>query len=208
MIKNVLKCLMMVTGFATLLTASANGQNVQEKGLETCYKFVYPITLEIPEQGKKVVQSDEEFDSILDKFHESVSEEQFLNEKEEDIKDVEIMFPVRVKKVDGTTVQVKSEEQFAKLYQECYPEEEISEEIEHEPTAFYTVNYPVTLIAPNGKKTVVKSEEEEVKIMDTFLGDDEDVFNFTYEFPISVTKKDGTKVTLKSEEEWGALIGE
>lgn len=206
MTKNVLKCFMMVMGFATLLTVSANAQT--EKGLKSCYSLVYPVTLDVPAQGKKVVKSDKEFDATLDRFYASTGDE-FLNAKEEDVKDVKIVFPIRVKKADGTTVQVKNEEQLTKIYDECYPEEETAEieEAAAEPTPLYTINYPVTLIAPNGKKTVVNSEAEESKVMDAYKGEDEDFFNFTYQFPISITKADGTKVTVRNEKEFGKLFG-
>lgn len=151
-----------------------------------CFQFKFPITVKYP-GGKNATYRNEEalFDGI-DNFYRK-------NPKSEE--DYTFVYPLKVKKEDGSIVSIANDNAFEKLLDSCG--DDFSEEYEEEGglEECLTYVYPLTLVYPDGTKKRVASDEAYFKAIDKFYDknhkSDQDI---TYAFPISIKYVESGKV--------------
>lgn len=130
--------------------------------------------------------------------------EDILDESDDDVDTVEIVFPITVTLEDYTEVTLNSVEEFLALLITCPGEDEDDDDIE-----CLDFVYPITATLFNPvteelETFVIENDEQLYAFLE--LIEDSDVV--TIEFPISVILADGSTVVIESLEELEAVIDE
>ncbi|MEM6630267.1 MAG: hypothetical protein AAF694_11380 [Bacteroidota bacterium] len=202
-----------------------DGDGDIDEELDFCFEFVFPIEINLPGDGIKEANSDEEIDALLEEWFEKYPEsEDFPNLK----------FPLDISRPDGSIVTITSEEELEALFYECFEEYELEcdeddwgygddewgeewddeEWIDEEWEDLSCIEFvfPITVSLPNGNTTVANDDDELEDIFEDWF---EEVFEGieagdttaielqfpTFVFPIEVIVEDSARVTVNSEEE-------
>ena len=164
---------------------------------DICFDIVYPVTVLFPDGTSQAANDDEELDDIIFNWYEN-------NPDSDD--DPTFEFPIEVD-LEGEIITVNDEEALEELFEEC------EGDWDDEGNPFeecFTVNYPVTVIFPDGSSTEVNSNEELEAAIDGWYDNNPDSDDEpTLAYPIELTLvEDGTVVTVNNDDELEAILEE
>ncbi len=186
--------------------------------------YVYPITAVINKDNtEKIINNDEEFHQLIFSCYEGdevVTEDDCFTldfpitiincqEKETVVNNYEelysypyisgFVYPISVTLKDGTKKTITSDEDFDKLYNDCYDIEECNDCTE---SFCFTLVYPINFIKEDGTIIKVNNDEE---LFNTYenLGEDEFI-SITY--PMNIELEDGTKKVINNDEELNSIF--
>ncbi len=159
-----------------------------EFDFEECFDIVFPVQITFPDGSTTTASSDEELDRLFEQWEEDNPESEAYPE---------ITFPVSII-IDGTEVEVTSEEQLCEIMADCYDDfGDYDEEFEE----CFTFIFPLSFTLPDGSTVNVNSEEEIDELFESLEnGDPENMEYPTLNFPVSILLND-EEVEINSEEE-------
>ncbi|MEL6987185.1 MAG: hypothetical protein AAGK97_05085 [Bacteroidota bacterium] len=178
--------------------------NSRGGGGDECFTVQYPINIIFPDGNTLAVNSDDELDNAIDDWYE--------NNEDED--DPTLEFPINVTLQDGTEQTINNENDLDDLLEACgyYDDDDDDYDDEEEEDCdlleiCFDINYPITIIFPDGMTTDVNNDDElETAIDDWFDNNPDNDEDPTVQFPIDVTLEDGTVETINNEDELDDLI--
>jgi len=157
---------------------------------DLCFDFVYPITVQLPDGEQQTANDDTELENIIENYY-------LANPTSEE--DPTLVFPVDV--IDGETgeqISLQDEDELFFLFEMCF---------DYEEGLCFEINYPVTVVFPDGSTQEVNNDDELYTTFDTWYENnpmsDEDP---TFEYPINVTDEAGETITVNSDEELEELF--
>lgn len=175
--------------------------------MDMCFEFVFPITLILPDGKEVQVNSEEELDAAIDAYYEA---------NPESFDFPTFAYPISLNLADGSTAEVNSDEELEAAFESCEGEESSDDESEGEDeegfdegdeAECFTINYPVTIITPDGVSSSVNSDEELDEIVDQYYeANPESEEDPTFAYPVSLTLTDGTTQDVNSDEDFEALF--
>lgn len=159
--------------------------------LDMCIQILYPIQLQIPGQSLVSVASDDEFETTIDNYFETNPDAEAYPT---------VIFPITVKKEDGTEVQVNSEEELCDLFHECWGDDD-EDEVDDYFRDCFEIQFPITFSLDDGGSFIVNSYEDiESAEMDTLI------YNAELQFPITITLQDGSIQTINDEDALDSVL--
>ncbi len=177
---------------------SNNLSSSDSSDFDECFKIVFPIQINFPNETTVLVANDEEFIQILEEWYNAnVNPEDFPR----------IAYPLMVQFENGTSQEVKSEEEFCDLLFECFGGQEHWDEYE-----CFEYVFPITIIA-DGVETTLSDEDAYIEFLDKLFDSiytSEDATDFmdslfyTFKYPITVILE-GEPILIHSDEELDAL---
>lgn len=162
----------------------------------SCVEFIYPLTLNNPD-GSTTTINDE---AALITTIEGVDPNTPLPT---------LVFPIQIVDEDDLPQTVANEEELCEIFMECLDEEFDDCDCEEEEECF-EINYPITLILPDGTQAAVNDDEELETTIDTYYDNNpNDTGEVSVVYPINVTMlEDSSIVTIDNDEELDDLFEE
>jgi len=157
-----------------------------EDYFEDCFTLIFPISIQFPD-GTIIIYDSEE--AIWDGI------EAWFDANPESEEDPTPIYPFDVLLADSTVFTVNSEMDEDAIWEECFGDIDIDFDL------CFDINFPVTLIYPDGSTVAVNSYEEAENTVDDFYeanpDSEEDIL---VQFPITITLADGSVQTIDSED--------
>lgn len=159
----------------------------------SCLSVQLPITVEI--HGLEIIiDSEEDFEVI----------EAIFNEFDDDIDNLDIIFPIVIILSDFTEITINNSDELENLISECQGENELDDDIE-----CIDFVYPITLSifdsANQLTNTIIVESDEQFY---EFIDEIEDYHVVQINFPITVELYDGTHKTINNMDELESAIDE
>ena len=163
---------------------------------EDCFEFVFPISYEMPDGSTLTGNDEEEIDDLIDDWYESNGDVDL---------EPELLYPVQI--ISGDRIlDVNSEEDLERLYEELCKDEE--DDDEHDEEECFEFVYPISYEMPDGSIITGDSEEAIFRQIDEWyeINGDADM-EPTLVFPIQVILGDRI-IDVNSERELERLYEE
>ena len=162
----------------------------------SCVEFVYPITLNNPDGTTSTINNEGEFEQAIDNAIATNTEPT-------------IAFPISVMGENELPQTVNNEEELCDLFWACFEDDydDCGCEDDFEEECF-EINYPITLILPDGTQAAVNNDEELETTVESYYDanpNEEDDFSVVY--PVTVTLlEDNSTLTINNDDEFDALF--
>ena len=156
----------------------------------SCISLVLPVTVRI--DGKEIVVSNEDDLKMI---------ENLLKELEEEIEDVDLIFPVTVILADYTEVTIHNKDELETLRDQCY---EAGEDDDIECVDF---KYPITcsIYDTENQLSDVLTINSDKDLHDLFNYFDDDKI-CSFEFPVTLVLSGGEEVVIQNNDELEAVL--
>ncbi len=164
-----------------------------------CVEFIFPITIAQPDGSTTVVNDEDELEQAI---LTAMGSQTYPN----------IVFPIQVIDEDDQTITVQTDEELCDLFMECFDEWDDDDdddcECHDDEEECFEINYPITLVFPDGSQVVVNDDEELETAVDNYYdanpNDDDDV---TVVYPVTVTLiENDSVVTINDDDDLDELI--
>lgn len=155
-----------------------------------CVEFVYPLSLCNADGTTTAINDD------------AALEQAFINAMNSATPPT-LFFPIQVLD-DGLTQTISNEEELCDLFEECWEEEDDDDcDCYGDDEPCFEVNYPITLILPDGTQATVNSDEEMETAIDNYYDNNpNDNGDVTLVYPVSVTLiENDSIVTINNDED-------
>ncbi len=156
-----------------------------EDYFEDCFTLIFPISIQFPD-GEIIIYDSEE--AIWDGI------EAWYDANPESEEDPMPVYPFDVLLADSTVFTVSSEMDEDAIWEACFGD------IDEDFDLCFDINFPVTLIYPDGSTVAVNSYEEAENTVDDFYeanpDSEEDIL---IQYPITITLADGTVQAIDNE---------
>ena len=180
-----------------------------------CIEIAYPIDILYADGSSTSVSSDEELFTTLETWYDAnedtAGDDEFPT----------LNYPVTVTLEDGTVETVNDDDTMEDLFEDCFEDEDWDDDDDdddddewdddeweecYEEDCF-TINYPITVILPDGSSNTVDNDDAFETLLDDFYEANEDIEEDpTLVYPVSVTMEDGTSQTINNDDELDALF--
>ncbi len=169
--------------------ATQRVMNTDEDSL--CFAFVYPLTIDLPDNGFVLLNNEEGLISFI---------EQWERDNPDATDYPSLRFPIRVI-VDGATQRIGSEDELVELVEYCFNEWEENESDDEVEEFCFDFVYPITILFPEGNSlTVHDFETLFTAINDWYEANEDNNEDVTLAYPVEIIM-DGTRITLNNDEE-------
>lgn len=162
---------------------------------ELCFEFVYPISLTDENGNTQTVNDNNALEAAFDAAENNDMELDFV-------------YPFQII-MEGTTKTINTDEDFDSVLEDCDYFDDDDCECEHdEDEECFEVNFPITLIMPDGSNVVVNDEDEFETTIDNYYDNNpNDTGDVDVVYPFSVTLlEDDTVVIINNEAELDDLF--
>ncbi len=211
----------------TVINSEEELQNFFEQlefDFSTYVWHVFPITVIInKDKTEKVITNDQEFHELIISCYEDVDvinendcftldfpitiincqdNETVVNNYDELYSHPYIsgfVYPISVTLTDGTKKEITSDEDFDKLYNDCYDIEDCTD---CTTTFCFKLIYPLNFVKEDGAIIEVNNDEE---LFNTFENLEEDEF-ISITYPMNIELEDGTKKIINNDEELNTVF--
>lgn len=161
-----------------------------EDYFEDCFTLIFPISIQYPDGEIIIYDSEEAIWVGIEAWYD-------INPESED--DPMPVYPFDVLLSDSTIFTINSEMDEDAIWESCFGDIDFD--------ICFDINFPVTLINPDGSTIEVNSYEEGEKVVDEFYeANPESETDILVQYPISITLADGTVQTIESEEALDAAL--
>ena len=159
----------------------------------SCVEFVYPLTLTFPDGTTSTVNNEGELEQAINT---ATSTGDFPT----------INFPIQVIGDNELPVSVADEEALCELFEECFEEEEDCECGEEDEC--FEINYPITIVLPDGSNVTVNDDEALENAIDDYYDlNPNDSGDVTLIYPITVTMfEDSSTVVINNDDDLDDLL--
>ena len=174
-----------------------------------CFRYIYPITINLPDGTSQVAQSDEQMATIFEAW--------FEQHGVDSINVPVFQFPIQLQLEGDQVVEVNSDEEIGELWANCFPIELFPEE--GYPDTLFTpcveLVFPITVAISDQEAQTAQNEEELAAIYDQWFEEhwqDSSAIPPAFVFPIEVVVEGDMVVIVNSEEGlnelWESCSGE
>lgn len=208
--EDVLNSDILASGGLAGLTQGGRDEDGQEDGISgEDFEIQYPVEVVFPDGTTTTVNSDDELFTLIEDWFEE-------NDPGDDDEVPTLVFPVSVTLENGTVVTIDSEGELDDLIEEYFEYDEDYEDYEDyeegdlgDLQECFTIEYPITIVLPDGSSNPVNDLEEAETVLDAFYETNEDEDEHpAFAYPINVTFEDGTTEVLNDEDEFEELVEE
>ncbi|MFK7809299.1 MAG: hypothetical protein AB8F74_15955 [Saprospiraceae bacterium] len=157
---------------------------------EPCFDFVYPLTLDGPNNETITVNNEEEWAAFFDEHGEY---EYF-----------EMVFPIDVVLQDGTTESMNDEDEVEALFADCFGgewEEPSDCDSTYVDDLCFSFVYPFGITLPDGTVYTAEDDVSLFTYIDDYYAQNPNSDDPTINYPISVIKEDGSQDVINNDEE-------
>jgi hypothetical protein len=160
----------------------------------SCVEFVYPLTLNNPD-GSTTIITDE---AALVTTIEGVDQNAPLPT---------LVFPIQIIDENDLPKTITTEEELCEIFIECLMDDFDDCDCEDEEECF-EINYPITLILPDGTQVVVNDDDQLETTIDNYYNTNpNDTGEVDVVYPVNVTMlEDGSVVTINNESDLDAVF--
>lgn len=164
----------------------------------SCAEIVYPITLNNSDGSTTTINDDDE---LIEAIEDAIFD---------DTNVPTIAFPIQVINEDDITVTVSTEEELFEIFEACFGDWDDDCGCDDEFEACFEINYPITLVMPDGSQVVVNDDDElETAIDNYYDANPNDSNDVSVVYPITVTMlDDSSTVTINDDDELDELFEE
>ena len=158
--------------------------------LDDCFTVVFPIQIQFPDGTIISYDTEEALYTGVELWYDT---------NPESYEDPIPVYPFDVTLADGTTQTISSEMDEEALWETCFGDIDFD--------LCFTINYPITLVYPDGTTLAVNSDEELETAVDTFYEANPDTeTDIDVQYPITITLEDGTEQVIENEEALDAAL--
>ena len=161
----------------------------------SCVEFVYPLTLNNPD-GSTTIITDE---AALETTIEGINENTPLPT---------LVFPIQIIGDNDLPETITTEEELCEIFIACLMDELDDCDCENKGEECFEINYPITLILPDGTQVVVNDDDQLEATIDNYYDTNpNDTGEIDVVYPVNVTMlEDGSVVTVNNESDLDALF--
>lgn len=157
-----------------------------EDYFEDCFTLIFPISIQYPDGETIIYDSEAAIWDGIEAWYDA-------NPESED--DPMPIYPFDVLLADSTVFTISSEMDEDVIWEACFGDIDIDFDL------CFDINFPVTLINPDGSTVDVNSYEEAESTVDAFYeANPESEADILIQYPITITLADGTVQTIDNED--------
>ena len=166
----------------------------------SCAEIVYPITLNNPDGSTTTINDDDE---LIEAIEDALFDDSDVPT---------IAFPIQVIGEDDIAVTVADEDALFEIFEDCFGDwDDYDDDCGCEDDEFeecFEINYPITLVMPDGSQVVVNDDDElETAIDNYYDANPNDTNDISVVYPITVTMlEDSSTVTVNDDDELDELF--
>lgn len=161
-----------------------------EDYFEDCFTLIFPISIQYPDGETIIYDSEEAIWVGIEAWYD-------VNPESED--DPMPVYPFDVLLADSTVITINSEMDEDAIWETCFGDIDFD--------LCFDINFPVTLIYPDGSTIAVNSYDEAENTVDEFYEANPDSeADILIQYPITITLADGTVQTIADEEALDAAL--
>lgn len=163
----------------------------------SCAEFVYPITITLTDGTNSTINNETELEQAISS---AASTGDFPT----------INFPIQVMGEDDLPISVVDEEALCEVFEACF-EDDFDDDCDcDEEEECFEINYPITLVLPDGSNVTVNDDEALENAIDNYYDTHpNDTGDVTLVYPITITMlEDASTVVINNDQGLDAVFEE